>query len=125
LNKPIPHVLKKILTLTAIFEGATGLALITVPNLVVSLLMGTILNEPAGIVVCRIAGASLITLSVICWLYRNEDGSGILKGLLFYNTAAAVLLGVAALTGSQGLGIWPVSLLHTGLAAWCLKCLLK
>jgi len=118
--------LKKILTLTAIFEGATGLALITVPNFVASLLLGTTLNEPAGIVVSRIAGASLITLSVICWLYRNhEHGSGILKGLLFYNTAAAVLLGVAAVNGSSGLGIWPVSLLHTGLAAWCLKCLLK
>ena len=119
--------MKKLLTLTAIFEGTTGLALMAVPNFVVSLLLGTTLNETAGIFVTRLTGVALIALSVVCWLYRNskQDGSGIIKAMLFYNTIAAALLVVAALSGSSGLGIWPASLLHLGLAAWCVKYLLK
>jgi hypothetical protein len=117
--------LKKIITLTAFLEGTTGLALLMVPNFVVSLLLGTTLNEPAGIFVSRLTGIALITLSVTCWLYKDNDGSGVIKGMLFYNTAAAALLVVAAVSGSSGIGIWPASLLHAGLAAWCLKCLLK
>ena len=119
--------MKKLFTLTAIFEGTTGLALMIVPNFVVSLLLGTTLNEAAGIFVTRLTGVALIALSVVCWLYRNskQDSSGIIKAILFYNTVAAVLLVVAAVNGPSGLGIWPASLLHLGLAAWCVKYLLK
>ena len=117
--------MKKILTLTAFLEGTTGLALLIVPNFVVSLLLGTTLNEPAGMLVSRLTGIALITLAVMCWLYRDSDGSGVIKGMLFYNTGAAVLLVVASLSGSSGFGIWPASLLHAGLAAWCMKYLLK
>jgi len=119
--------LKKLLTVTFIFEGATGLALLIVPNIVVSVLLATTLNESAGIFVSRLTGVALITLSIVCWLYRNSEhhGSGIIKAMLFYNIAAAALLVVASVNGLSGIGIWPAALLHTVLAAWCTKCLRK
>jgi hypothetical protein len=114
--------MKKLLTVTSIFEGVTGLALMTAPTLVVSLLLGAPLVEPAGIFVCRLTGASLLTLAMVCWLNKSElQASGLVKALLFYNVAAAFLLVYASLNGFPGLGIWPASLLHFGLAAWCIK----
>jgi hypothetical protein len=119
--------LKNLLTLTAIFEGITGIALIIVPGFVVSLLLGTVLNEPAGIFVSRLAGVALMTFGIICWLHRNNlpGALGTVKALTFYNIAAAVLLLVAFINGCSGVALWPALLLHVGLAIWCLKTSIK
>jgi len=119
--------LKTLLSLTAILEGTTGLALLFAPALVVSILLGSSLVEPSGILVGRLTGLALISLTIICWLYRGEEyhAGGVVKVLLFYNVATTVLLVYAGASGFPGLAIWPVSLLHAGMAIWCMKVLWK
>ena len=118
---------KNLLSLTAIFEGATGLVLMVAPVPVVSLLLGATINEPVGIFMSRLTGAALATISIICWSNRNiqVQGIGIISALLFYNTAAVVLLVSAWMSGLTGLGVWPASALHVLMAIWCLKFIVK
>ncbi len=114
--------MKALLTITAIFEGITGLSLITVPALIVSILFGVSIEEPIGIIVSRLAGVTLLSIVIACWMYRHKsDADGIIKALLFYNMAASALLVYAWMAGFTGLGIWPASLLHIGMAVWCVK----
>jgi hypothetical protein len=93
------------------------------PELVISLLFGTELNEIEAIFVSRLTGVALITLSIICWIFRNagQSASEIIKAMLFYNVAATALLVLAWMSGFSGVGIWPASLMHVALAVWCLK----
>lgn len=118
--------MKRLFTLTAIFEGITGLALMSVPSLFVMILLGEKLVEPAGIMISRLAGAALLSLAIIYWLYRKvPDALLIVKAMLLYNVAASVLLVYASLIGFSGLGLWPAVLLHIGLALWCVQSLKK
>ena len=114
---------KILLTITAVFEGATGLALIVSPDSVISILLNAALSEPGGIVACRVAGAALLTLTIICWLYRSADRGavGVTWGILFYNVAASSLLVNASSEGYAGIALWPAVLLHLALAVWCCK----
>jgi len=70
--------MKSILTTTAILEGLTGLALLTVPAFVVSALLGTSLTDASGILLGRLAGALLIALSMACLLLREETQASIM-----------------------------------------------
>jgi hypothetical protein len=117
--------LKTLLTITAIFEGITGLALIVVPALVVSVLLGAPLVDPAGLLVSRLTGIALISLTIMCWVHRDKEdqANGAAKAMVFYNIAVAALLVYAWMNGFRGLGIWPASVLHVGLAVWCIKSL--
>jgi hypothetical protein len=112
---------------TTIVEGITGLALLAVPSFFVSIVLGTTLSEPGGVLMGRLAGIALLSLSVICWSYRKEiQGiSRITKALLLYNVAAASLLIYASVTGFSGIGLWPAMLLHIGLGIWCAQSLQK
>ena len=114
---------KILLTITAVSEGLTGLALIVVPNRVTSLLLDTALAEPAGVIVGKLAGVTLLSLAFICWLYRSESRGalGIIAGMLFYNSAAIVLLIYAWSDGFAGIALWPVVLLHIGMALFCFR----
>jgi hypothetical protein len=114
--------MKSLLTLTALFEAATGLALLIMPATAVSLLLGPSLTEPSGILLGRIGGAALISLAIACWLSKDDSTSSIvlIKTLLVYNILAALLLGYAGLLEHfSGIGLWPALLLHTALAIWC------
>jgi hypothetical protein len=120
--------MRSLLIVTAAAETATGLALLGLPSLVVSLLFGGSLDTPAAQVVARITGAALISIGVACWLARNDQQSraaaGLIAALLFYNAAAAVLLAHAGLgLGLSGIGLWPTVVLHAALAIWCVACL--
>lgn len=120
--------MKTFLTLTAFFEVSTGLALIAIPSVIVPILLGPALTEPSGMLVGRIGGAALLTLAIACWLSRNDVQSSMvmIKALVFYNFAAALLLAYAgSIEHFSGIGLWPATLLHTGLFGWCLKFLLK
>lgn len=96
--------MKNLLTLTAILEPTIGLGLIIVPGFVVLLLLGTALVEPAGIFMSRLTGVALTTSALICWSYRTiaPGSQGIFKALIFYNTAAGVLLLVVFVNGYYG-----------------------
>jgi hypothetical protein len=58
--------MKKVLTVAAVVEVATGMALLIVPSLVGRLLFG---EELTGIVipVARVLGIALLALGVCCW----------------------------------------------------------
>jgi len=115
--------LKKLLTLTALVEGATGLALLVSPALVVSILLGDSLVEPAGILVGRLTGIALLSVTIMCWLFRNDKhpARGVVKALLFYNVAAAGLLLYAGISGFSGPILWAVSVLHVVMGVWCMN----
>jgi len=114
--------MKKLLSVTAIFEAITGITLVTAPAFFILLLLGTSLTEPVGILVCRITGIALLSLAIICWSYRSElSAAGIIKTMLFYNIAASALLVYAGMIGFTGIGIWPVVLVHFVMAAWCVS----
>ncbi len=120
--------MKTLLVVTAIVGAATGLALSLAPSVPVSLLLGSSLDTPAGLVVGRVAGAALLALGVACWLARNDEqsraASGLVAGMLLYNTAAVALLAYARIgLGLFGIALWPAVLLHAALAVWCMACL--
>lgn len=114
--------MKSILTITALIEGATGLALATMPSFVVSILLGASLSDISAILIARLAGVALITIAIACWLSRNNTQSAVIvKAMLVYNVFSIVLL-VYAVSVEQisGPGLWPAVLLHFGLLVWCL-----
>jgi hypothetical protein len=103
--------MKKLLIVIALGEGAAGLALLTVPSLVVPLLFG---QEPTGVAVAlaRVTGIALLALGVACWPGR------LLVALLTYNAVIAVYLACLGFVGGlTGVLLWPVVVLHAILAA--------
>ena len=113
---------------TAAVEAATGLALLGLPLLVVSLLLGGSLDTPAALVVARMTGTAQLSLGVACWLARNDAQSraarGLVTAMLLYNTAAvAVLVYAGMVSRLSGIGLWPVVVLHAAMAVWCTACL--
>jgi len=117
-----------LLVVTAASEAATGLALLLLPSMVVSLLLGATLDTPSEPVVARVAGAALLALGTACWLARNDQQSAAVKGLiaalLVYNAAAVAVLVYAAYgLARSGIGLWPAIIVHVALAVWCVACL--
>jgi hypothetical protein len=100
-------------SVAAIFEAATGLALIIFPQFVAGLLLGANLAGP-GIAVARIAGAALLSLGIACWKSRTDsDETSVLAAMLAYNllvTAYLVYLGF----GGELVGVllWPATAIH-------------
>ena len=108
--------MKKVLTVAAVAEVATGMALLIVPSLVGRLLFGA---EFTGIVtpVARVLGIALLALGVCCL-----PGSTPLCGMLTYSALAMLYLLYLAIRGEWvGLLLWPVVAVHgilTVLLAW-------
>jgi hypothetical protein len=120
--------MKSLLTTTALFEGATGIALLVIPYMVVPFLLGIPFSEPGLSIVSGITGAALITLAIANWLYRNTGLQAIMmvKSILFYNlTASLVLLYGGLALHLPGIGLWPAFIVHVGLAIWCIFSLLE
>jgi hypothetical protein len=99
--------MKKVLTLAAVVEAATGLALIIVPSLIGRLLFGaefTGVANPAA----RVTGIALLALGVGCW-----PGSTALCGMLTYSALVTLYLLFLAIRGEWvGPLFWPVVALH-------------
>ena len=119
--------MRSLLTITALIEGVTGLALAIMPSLVVTILLGTSLTDGSGILIARLAGAALITIAIACWLSRSNTQSAVMvKAMLGYNVFSIVLLVYAALVERMsGPGLWPAVLVHFGLLIWCLLSLTR
>jgi hypothetical protein len=117
--------MKLLLIIAALLEAATGLTLLLMPVVAVSLLLGVPLDTPAGLVAARIAGAALIGLAIACWQARNggrgSPATGVVEAMLFYNFAATAVLGYAGIRLQlHSALLWPAIILHVGLGAWCL-----
>jgi hypothetical protein len=119
---------KKLLSVTALAETATGLMLLASPTLVVAFLLGASLEAPAALVVARMAGAALLSLGCACWLARNNGPNravgGMVAAMLLYNSVAVAVLANAG-AGARLVGVltWPAVALHAALAVWCVACL--
>jgi Kef-type K+ transport system membrane component KefB len=116
--------MKLLLMVTAVLETAAGLALLVMPSVAVSILLGVPLETPAGLVAGRIAGTALVALAVACWQTKDGERStstAVVEAMLFYNFAAAVVLAYAGIVLELRSGpLWPAIVLHLGLGAWCL-----
>jgi len=103
--------MRKVLTFAAVFEAATGLALLIVPLLVGRLLLGTELTD--AIPVARVAGIALIALGVCCW-----PGSTALCGMLTYGALVTLYLLYLGIRGVWvGPLLWPAVVIHALLTA--------
>jgi hypothetical protein len=104
--------MKKVLTVAAVLEVATGMALLIVPSLVGRLLFG---EEFTGIVisVARVLGIALLALGVACW-----PGGTALCGMLTYSALATLYLLYLAIRGEWvGPLLWPAVVIHALLTA--------
>ena len=114
-----------LLSLFAIAEGATGLALLMVPTILLSLLLGTGQVGPEASVIGRLCGAALLAVAAASWGARNDKGKqgtlGLLVGVTLYNCLATVLLAYSALVLElAGILLWPAVLYHAMTSLWCL-----
>jgi hypothetical protein len=99
-----------VLMLAAVAEVATGLALLFVPALVVSLLLGQELTGIA-VAIARVAGIALLGLGIACW--RSA-----LLGMLTYSGLVGLYLAyLSVVDGLTGALLWPVVVLHLVLTA--------
>jgi hypothetical protein len=99
--------MKKVLTVAAVVEAATGVALVVVPSLVVRLLLGA---ELIGVATpaARVLGIALIALGVACW-----PGRPALWGMLIYGAAVTLYLSYLGIRGNWvGPLLWPAVALH-------------
>ena len=117
--------MKKLLTLTAIIEAATGAGLLAAPAVLAQLLVGGTLDTSAALTVARVGGTALLAISVACWLSR-ENGRALVVAMLLYNVVVAGLLVHAALALTlSGIGLWPAVILHAVMTVWCVTTLLR
>ena len=117
--------MKLLLIIAGVIEAVAGLALLLIPTVAVSMLLGDPLDTSTGLVAARIAGAALVALAIACWQARNgERGSpatGVVQAMLFYNFAAiAVLVYAGIRLQLDSVLLWPAIVLHVALGAWCL-----
>src|SRR4051812_41555546 len=104
--------MKRLFIASAVIEAGAGLAFALSPAMFVSLLLGTALDSPTGLVTARIAGAALFSLAAACWLARQDEqsraASALIASLLLYNAAVVALLAFAGISyGLDGIALWP------------------
>ena len=96
--------------------------------MLVFLLFGLRMSEPAGNALARIAGVALLTLGISCWLAREDSqcraARGLIVALLFYDLGVVLTLLFAHFrVGLLSVGLWPAIALHSGLGVWSSFCL--
>jgi hypothetical protein len=105
-----------ILAFAAIIELLTGLVLLIYPEIVIRLLFDASIIG-TGIIVSRIAGASLIALGMACWPYvivKNTFQG--LQAMLTYSLIATIYLGYLGLFEKMiGILLWPAVVFHSAI----------
>jgi hypothetical protein len=105
--------MKKLLTLAAVVEEATGVALLIAPSLVGRLLLGAELAG-ASIPVARVTGIALIALGVSCFprMERGRLGQALI-GMLTYSLLVTLYLLYLGVRGEWvGPLLWPAAAVH-------------
>ena len=119
---------KSFLLVTAIIEVLTGLVLLVLPNLPLSLLLGIAQPTVEVHLLARWVGAALLAIGVTCYLVQAEaeeaSWRGVVVGALIYDVAAAALFVYGAVVlHLPGPALWPAAILHAVLTVWGLVCL--
>ncbi|HZJ16074.1 MAG TPA: hypothetical protein VFD27_13560 [Chthoniobacteraceae bacterium] len=122
--------MKPLLLTTAAIEAGAGVALLGVPSRFAQLLFAAPLEGAVALTVARVGGMGLLTLAVAAWFALHDSQScaarGLASAMVLYNLGAALILGAAGLRSAPvGIALWPVVLLHAGMAAWCATQLLR
>lgn len=105
-----------LLAVDTAIEAATGLLLISAPGVVAQLLFASGL-EGSGVVMGRLAGIALFSLSLACWIGRTGPGDrAALAGMGTFNVLATIYLAVVGLGGQTGVLLWPMVLVHALMA---------
>jgi hypothetical protein len=119
--------MKSLLKVTAVVEALTGIALVVAPALLVSILFAVPFEESGALIVARVTGFALLSLAIACWQsHKAPAASAVVQAMLFYNvTIAALLIFEAVVEKISGIGLWPVVIVHVGLAVWCFQSLQK
>jgi hypothetical protein len=122
--------MKNLLIVTAAIEAATGILLVAIPSPVIIFLLGSMPDSPVLFTVTRVAGVALLAIGVACWFAsRNAESRatrGMVSAIALYNAGIAAVLVYGAIGfGLSGIGLWPVTLIHTGITIWCISCLLN
>ena len=107
---------------TAALELGAGLALLTVPGVVITLVFGSGVDVFPAAGIARLTGAALLSLGAACWWGRHDESSAaaraLLGAMLIYNGAVMALIIVGVL-GALGPLQWAVLVLHGVQAIWC------
>ena len=122
--------MKLLLLTTAAIEAGAGLALLGVPSRFAQLLFAAPLEGAVALTVARVGGMGLLTLAVAAWFASHDSQScaarGLASAMVLYNLGAALVLGAVGLRSAMvGIALWPIVLLHAGMAAWCVAQLLR
>jgi hypothetical protein len=100
----------KILAFSAVVEGATGIAFMVAPAIVVRLLVGLDVSTD-GDLLGRCFGVALLALSLACWPAANAPS--LVRAMTTYNGLIALYLAyVGAVLKLQGLLLWPAVAVH-------------
>jgi hypothetical protein len=98
--------MKPVLTVVALAEMATGVALLVLPELFGRLLFGVALDDLA-VAIARAMGIALVALGFACW---PGPAAG---GMLIYSAGVMLYLAYLGLAGTfAGVLLWPVVVAH-------------
>lgn len=120
--------MRRFFLVSALLEIPAGLAFFVAPLFQVGAFFGTTLDGPGGMALARLPGSALTAIGLACWFARRDAGSPAARGLavamLLYNASAVGLVLTTALVSHvSAIGLWPVAVIHGGMAVWCIACL--
>ncbi|MGE8190040.1 hypothetical protein [Pseudomonas sp. NPDC086278] len=99
----------ELLTVTAVVELATGVALLFIPGLVGSVLLGIAGTELTNLF-ARCFGVALIALGIACW--PKPVTSAAVRAMWVYNGAIALYLAYIGAFINSGPLLWPAVAFH-------------
>jgi hypothetical protein len=108
---------RNILFFAALVEGGTGLGLMAIPKVVVSLLLGSLVSAEA-MPIARVAGFALLALGIACWpAQASAESSRAGRGMLTYNVLVALYLAfLSVVRHVGGVLLWPAVVIHAAVA---------
>jgi hypothetical protein len=117
---------KLLLEAMAIINILAGVVMIVFPVFLSGAVLGVSLNEPAAIVVLRVAGVAILSLGIVCWMVasegRSKPGKSLVTGLAIYNTLIMMIIAYTiTIQNFTSPGLWVVILLHAIFAGWCIR----
>lgn len=112
---------RRLMTLSAAIEAATGLSLIAFPGVVGRLLLGAGLADN-GIAVARLTGIALLCLGLACWPSGDDVPQPTVRALFSYNLLVALYFGYLRIGGGfVSYLLLPVLVVHALLAFLLLR----